>query len=57
MPPSCIAGYFSNWMRPPESFSTFSIHGTSIERQTLEPGAMKVWNFSVTVCCACAPAP
>jgi len=39
-------------IRPPLSFSTFSIHGLCIDSQTLLIGAMKVWNFSVTVCCA-----
>ena len=35
-------------MRPPESFSTFSIHGLCMVSHTLDCGAMKVWNFSVT---------
>src|SRR5689334_23670715 len=39
-------------MRPPESFSTFSIHGLCIDSHTCDCGAMKVWNLSVTVCCA-----
>ncbi len=39
-------------MRPPESFSTFSIQGLCIVSQTFDCGAMKVWNLSVTVCCA-----
>ena len=41
-------------MRPPESFSTFSIQGLCISSHTLDCGDMKVWNFSVTVCCASA---
>ena len=39
-------------MRPPESFSTFSIQGLCMVSQTLDIGAMKVWNFSVTACWA-----
>src|SRR3954470_12684 len=39
-------------MRPPESFSTFSIHGLCIDSHTFDVGAMKVWNLSVTDCCA-----
>jgi hypothetical protein len=39
-------------MRPPESFSTFSIHGLCIDSHTCDCGAMKVWNLSVTDCWA-----
>ena len=39
-------------MRPPEAFSTFSIQGLCMVSQTLDIGAMKVWNFRVTVCWA-----
>src|SRR3954453_12890266 len=39
-------------MRPPESFSTFSIHGLCMVSHTFDCGAMKVWNLSVTDCWA-----
>src|SRR5688572_17265630 len=39
-------------MRPPDSFSTFSIQGLCIVSHTFDCGAMKVWNLSVTACCA-----
>jgi hypothetical protein len=39
-------------MRPADSFSTLSIHGLCMLSHTLLIGAMKVWNFSVTLCWA-----
>src|SRR6185437_9962778 len=44
-------------MRPFDSFSTLAIHGLCIVSQTFDCGAMKVWNFSVTVCWAIAARP
>src|SRR3954464_2201172 len=39
-------------MRPLESFSTWFIQALCMFSHTLDVGAMKVWNFSVTDCWA-----